>query len=594
MKRFTIFYFTLLFSFWGTAFAGSLRTNDSQQFLNADVLRNYVVNSGAEKNLLNVTDADSILTRVCPSSGDVLDDGIYGDCFFRIDADAADEEVCFATEEFQKSARAQNFVASFVYVGDASLYTAYVKDDDGVRSGSLSLQNYASAGQSGNIGFTTPAVIGKNLQFCIKASDNAAASFDFDVVSIRPARSAEIDGSRIVVYSSANASLSAFDGTANVIWPSASINEGGIYNTSTGVTTVNLAGKYCAEFMADISTSGASANQFLTAAVKTASTTLANKVFRWENASTGSKSVDSRACINASPGDTIFFTITSNLGGASMASETFGDQLLIRFYQDADALSLNPQGYQRTSYTPTFTGMGTPTDVAFWYECVKPDLLYIGGRFTPSSTTANTATVTLPSGAANIVTVGGFRVGDWIFNSTGGSSVKTGSIIRQGSSESSVLHFTSTEKDLGLSPFTATNADALFSGDAVAVNAIVPIKAGFCSSPPAPWFKNSVTQPSVNSESIFRGKINCSGSSTITAGNGGFTSVSNISGGGCTVSYQFSGPPTCSGEISGAGGPSQYNGNLSNATSTAVSVFCNTGSGNCTAFSYDLICVGPN
>jgi hypothetical protein len=41
----------------------TLRTNDSQQFLNASAARNYIRNSGAEKNILNVTDASLSLTR---------------------------------------------------------------------------------------------------------------------------------------------------------------------------------------------------------------------------------------------------------------------------------------------------------------------------------------------------------------------------------------------------------------------------------------------------------------------------------------------------------------------------------------------------
>lgn len=101
-----------------TAFAASLRTNVDQQLLNAKAPRNYILNSGAESNKLNVTDASLIVTRTTSSP-------LEGDGSFAVDSTGAAEVVEFLGAALQPGLHGQSCEASFVYSGDASLYEAY-------------------------------------------------------------------------------------------------------------------------------------------------------------------------------------------------------------------------------------------------------------------------------------------------------------------------------------------------------------------------------------------------------------------------------------------------------------------------------------
>jgi len=101
-----------------TAFAQSLRMNNAQQFLNANAPRNYVLNSGAESNVLNITNASSIVTRTTSVP-------LEGDASFSIDATATSQLVVFLGAALQSGLHGGNCQGSFLYSGDGSLYSAY-------------------------------------------------------------------------------------------------------------------------------------------------------------------------------------------------------------------------------------------------------------------------------------------------------------------------------------------------------------------------------------------------------------------------------------------------------------------------------------
>ena len=66
------------------------------------------------------------------------------------------------------------------------------------------------------------------------------------------------------------------------------------------------------------------------------------------------------------------------------------------FYMFAEGIALANNG-QWTSYTPTFTGMGTVSTQTFWYK-VDNDSIFIKGRWTTGTTTATIAKISLPAG----------------------------------------------------------------------------------------------------------------------------------------------------------------------------------------------------
>jgi hypothetical protein len=86
-----------------------------------------------------------------------------------------------------------------------------------------------------------------------------------------------------------------------------------------------------------------------------------------------------------------------------------GNKVIGRFYNNAssdiDRYSIDqwntndfrPQGTGWVSYTPDFTGFGTPSGVGFWWKRRGSDVL-IRGRFTSGVSTATEGRVSLPNG----------------------------------------------------------------------------------------------------------------------------------------------------------------------------------------------------
>lgn len=186
MKGFILLFLTLNVSAVGTAQAASLRTNDSQQFTSANPARNYVKNSGAEKNDLNITDADNIVSRNTASTPI-----LKGDAQFGVDADASGEKACWVLDPLQGEMEG-NAVASFMFRGDASLYKAYVQNDtDTVRASAERTLVNASTKQDAQMYFVAnPA---KTYSVCVEATGNAAAAFVMDDVSVRAWETTSVD-----------------------------------------------------------------------------------------------------------------------------------------------------------------------------------------------------------------------------------------------------------------------------------------------------------------------------------------------------------------------------------------------------------------
>lgn len=130
---------------------------------------------------------------------------------------------------------------------------------------------------------------------------------------------------------------------------------------------------------------------------------------------------------------------------------------------------------QWVPYTPTFTGFGTPTNVEFAYRQIG-DSIEVSGKFTAGTTTAVTASMTLPSGFLTPVFVTGIRaIGEYFYGVT--SVSHGGSILAN--SNSNLLNF----GDVGifgannvnaLSPAIATNVSA--NGGILSVKFTVPIQ----------------------------------------------------------------------------------------------------------------------
>jgi len=81
-----------------------------------------------------------------------------------------------------------------------------------------------------------------------------------------------------------------------------------------------------------------------------------------------------------------------------------------------------------SSYTPTFTGFGTVTGISIAYRRVGSNLHLIG-RFTPGTTTAVEAQMTLPTGLTAAATTTNVVVGKYERRIATGSQVKQGTVL---------------------------------------------------------------------------------------------------------------------------------------------------------------------
>ena len=133
-----------------------------------------------------------------------------------------------------------------------------------------------------------------------------------------------------------------------------------------------------------------------------------------------------------------------------------------------------------TSYTPTFIGFGTPTNVEFWHKRVGDSVL-LRGRFTSGTSTATTATATLPAGLTidtnKIDTANASNNGYYFRSAT--ASASGGAIILQ---DSDLTHITfgsvSTFDSSSLNPLSQANGNSVaVSGESITlVTAAIPIE----------------------------------------------------------------------------------------------------------------------
>jgi hypothetical protein len=138
-------------------------------------------------------------------------------------------------------------------------------------------------------------------------------------------------------------------------------------------------------------------------------------------------------------------------------------------------------GSDWTSYVPTFTGFGTPSNVSFWWRRVG-DSVHIIGQFTSGSTTATEARISLPnsvtSDSTKIPSHVVQKTGTWYRDNGGASATTIGGLTLI---EGNVGYFTFggavyTQASGSVNPYTKINGNtSVNSTDNIEVDAIIPI-----------------------------------------------------------------------------------------------------------------------
>lgn len=235
--------FKLLFLlFTGVASAATLRTNDSQQFLNARAPRNYILNSGAEKNDLSVTDASAIHTRTTSTP-------LVGDGSHAIDATATAQTVVFLGTAFQPGVQGGACELRFNYSGDASLYRAYATLNGVAVSDPVNNQlvNVASGSQTFSAVFPCGVSSSHVASVVIESTGNGAA-IKVDGVYVGEATGiGSVAQAEACLYASRLTSDQTISSTAATTLIYNNVITGtscGTFDTGTGVFTVQKAGRY--------------------------------------------------------------------------------------------------------------------------------------------------------------------------------------------------------------------------------------------------------------------------------------------------------------------------------------------------------------
>jgi len=264
-------------------------------------------------------------------------------------------------------------------------------------------------------------------------------------------------------------------------------------------------------------------------------------------------------------------------GGQSFIYGTTGNPGVIKVYyfptQSQLAVSSAQTDYDWTSYTPTFTGLGTPTSVEFAHRRVG-DTLEIRGKYTSGTSTATEARISLPAGLTSADTT---KIPSLRMCGRGGRSA-TSSTFFGGQSvliEPSVTYMTFGGESSTTSPLTKQNGDTLMgTGNTAHIDARIPIQ-GWSGNQRAPTLVGSVTSNASGAERIERATFSNNGSAcSITSQSGSWiTSVTRNGTGRCDVVYPsgtFSSAPTCTATSLDTG--SRYV-STNTPTTTGVSLF---------------------
>jgi len=509
----TRIYLTALFTFLlpFVSSAGSLRTNDAQQFLNSDPVRNYVKNSGAETNVTaGITDADSILTRDNADTPVIM-----GDFQFEVDADASGEKACWALDTLQGEVEG-NAMGSFMFRGDASLYKTYVYNDTDSKNASNEVQLTNSSQTQivdGSNGLSFVADPAKTYELCIEATDNAAAAFVVDALSVgRNTGLGTVDQAEVVLSATRASTSQTISSTSEttLIWNSALYDPSAGLNTATGVYTVRKSGRLIVA--SSIFLNNASVESYVVR-IKKGSTTYCS----FDNSAVFSR-VNPTCELDAVVGDTISITIDSTSDASyDFLNGTTSTLSITRFPSASEQVAKMGAPFQEiTSYTPG--GAWTNTTYTGAAQCIGGGKMWLNVRATATGTPAGNLDFTLPSGYTIDTTGaqsidGSFGFPASVLGVDNGVQSYPGLRTLYVDSNTFAPASTSTSGSFpsGGQRYTSSAPFTVASGDFVEVTTIIPVNE--CPRTPAPLLKQSV----VYDDTTVRAEGN-DGSTTIEAG----------------------------------------------------------------------------
>lgn len=143
------------------------------QISSHDAYKNFILNTGAEKNVSNISQSASITTRTTSTP-------LEGSASFSIDATASGQTVKFTASTLSEYLKGQNCEAKFVFTGDASLYKAYVEQSSNKLTSDLQLTNESNT-RNVSINFPCGTTL-TDVRPVIESTSASAAAIKIDKV----------------------------------------------------------------------------------------------------------------------------------------------------------------------------------------------------------------------------------------------------------------------------------------------------------------------------------------------------------------------------------------------------------------------------
>jgi hypothetical protein len=535
-----------------TVFAASLRTNIDQQFLNAPVTRNYIKNSGAEKNDAGVTDASNIHSRTTSAP-------LEGDGSHLIDATASGQLVVFQADDFQDGLMGQNCEAKFDYSGDASLYKAYVRLAGVKVSLDTELVNASSGTQSVSINFPCGNSTTDDPDLVIESTGNGAA-IKVDSVYIGKATNiGSVAQPEMVLHVRRSGSDQIINTTADtkVQFNSKIID---VYNEYDATTNYRFTAKRAGDYLINVSLDYNTTVSIGVAVVRIYKNGVAD--VRCSRTMLANDYVLESVCIlplnvndyievySATTADSSYTILNSQVSQLTIARLPTTSEQVFR---------VGAPGSEVTSYSPSLIGT---TNGAPWtnqtttgrYACVGAGLLHVSvtttfsgapgggtGNFLyklPQGFTIKTSALPNSASLSTAFTSGGFLLDfgtkEYIATALYEPAQSGGFVIKP--SESNFIASATT-------PFTVA------ANDRIQMSALIPVNE--CPATPMPLLKHAVTTSSEGVERVERVTVRptCTSSPcTILTSTPAVTSVTRQSAGKYTVNFAsgtFSAIPTC-------------------------------------------------
>lgn len=495
--------FKIFLLFFSTVAFGQLRTTDFQQSLSAKAPRNYIKNSGMEKNSANITDADAIAARVTSPN-------LEGVASLEIDAGASAEKVVFLADELQTGLLGRTCEASFTYYGDASLYKAYVQLGSTTVSSEQTLTNTGANAQSISLifpcGSSQPSVH-------IEATGDGAA---FQVDSVYLGQSLNIGSaaqSEVVFKAIGDSTTQSIPDT-----------------TPTLVTNWTEIKDTYGEFASDVFTAKKYGEYQVICSLRW--TSLSSGVYGqaqlFKNGSLIHLGADGSTVysnpkvitiVEMAAGDTLDCRAQQSSGGASnIDGSAFAQLFQITRIPTASeqVIRMDAPGVNWTAFTPTGSWVSGATYTGF-YKCSNGNLQVIGNVAVTGTPTSAALTINLPSGFAintavtGTITAAAYRqvpgsnasiidAGTEIYN--GWVSYNSSTAIQLTTSLVNATYPTNSAQVTQAVPFTFVNTDS------IAYNYTVPVTdASPCTKNPQPLIPGSVFSSSAGTERIERAVI---------------------------------------------------------------------------------------